>query len=487
MSQRQKNLLLCVLLFSSQVWADSYGVNVYPSGSFVQPQSQLSIQAGIQLQSAPAVRLKNNLSDEQGISFQLQNTSARIFDSAWSSKLDVQIHSLNSTGSLLIGLPEAFVMRPLASAQQSGYSFALGRRIMPSSEADRALGLGLVNPTLTTDQIEKTQQGVFGIHSRIQTAHSVLGTFGLSLTGQALYLPNQSPGVENKNKELIAVNRWAPAPPAKLRFNDELKDIEYAISDLDYAKIVNQQGYMAQLDWAGESLMAKMGFGDMPLNDLTISREIFTDLDLRPKVNLDPVVTRHQVASFEASHVSLTSESEFKTTLGVLSSSPIEKNAEAGFETQKPQDAVVTSFITGWKNRHLESSFIQEIELTIANISGGQMRDEKASGEPAQITLANSRFQFTQPVQVLVKSVWLDRKNHIISNDTKFVHDREQNGSLVDSKMTWQLKRYGLRIDAGVTVLGVQNVDESLDDSDRGFLDKYSSQDRVYGGVTYVF
>ena len=178
-----------------------------PAESFTRPRSQLSIEAGIQLQSQPAVKLKYILSDEQNVSFRLQNTSSAFLESSLTSKLDVQIHSLNSTGALLIGVPEAYIMSPLKASRDSGYSLGFGRKTIEASEADRALGLGLINPTFTTDQITKTQQGVFGLHTRFQTAATGLGTFGLSLIGQALFLPTQNPGVENKNKELIAANR----------------------------------------------------------------------------------------------------------------------------------------------------------------------------------------------------------------------------------------------------------------------------------------
>ena len=455
----------------------------FPADAFNRPQSQLTIEAGLNLQSAAAVKLKNNLSDEQTVQFKFLDSSDSVLGSSLSSRLNFQLSSLNSSGELLIAFPEAYVMSSDAA------SFAFGRKIVQTSTADQALGMGLINPTLTSDQITKTQQGIFGLHSRFQTGSTEAGNFGLSFLGQLAFLPSQSPGVKNSNSELVAANRWAPAPPTKARFNDELKTIDYTISDVDYAKIINQQGFLTEADWSGDAWGAKMSYGDLPLNDLAISRSIFTDLSINPKVTLVPVVLRHRVENFETFYVSKFSDSKLKTTLGFLSSTPEQKSAEVGFETQNPQSSVVASIVTKWEANQASSNIelLQIVELALAQVSGGEITDSKANGEPALFRLANSRFQFTRPVQIMVGSVWFDQARHSVSNETKFVYDLDQEGSLFDTKVSWSLKKFGLRLDAGLTVLGVVTVDDTKDDSDRLFLDKYSANDRVYGGLTYVF
>jgi hypothetical protein len=206
-------------------------------------------------------------------------------------------------------------------------------------------------------------------------------------------------------------------------------------------------------------------------------------------VTLIPVVLRHQVATFETFYVAKLTDSKLKSTFGVLSSSPEQKSAEVGFETQNPQSSIVTSVVMKWEENAetVSPSFFRSVEVAVAQVAGGEITDSKANGEPAQFTLAKSRFQFTRPVQLVVGSLWLDQARHAVSNETKFVYDLDQEGSLLESKISWNLKNFGLRLDAGLTVLGVVTVDDLKDDSDRQFLDKYSANDRVYGGLTYVF
>lgn len=434
-------------------------------------RDQLKIKFGAIFQSAPDGSLGLNNNDQNNFKMAIDGVQKNPFGVDSSSKLSFRLQSLNSKGDLLMAIPEAYI--EFKGPLEPSIEVTIGRKNISYSDVDQRLEMGIINPLLTDDQIRIEQQGLMGLHMKKQ-----FGGFSLGFSALGLYLPHQGPGVREENGRLIAANRWAATPPQKLRFNNELKDITYKITTIDYAKIVNHQGYMAGLSWQFEQSAVKASFGRLPMNDLVISREIFADLDVRPQVNLTPVVTDQDVVTADFSFETGT----LLTSVGLIRSQPANKAAEAQYETQKIS-ASTTYAISVEYPLHDNTGFLKSVSLSAAETRGGDIEDLDSQGEKSDFVLTPQRFKFNKPVQFKSQLALFESRRQKIFADVKLIYDREQKGSVLDTEVSYLTALPGFTVNTGVTLVGVSedNVD------DKRFLFQYQVNDRIYGGLSYEF
>jgi hypothetical protein len=424
----------------------------------------LRLKFGLNMQSADAnLTESSEINDQFGIKFQVLGQQKNPFGDGSATKISFQVQSLNSKNDLLMAVPEAFL---------TVNEFSFGRKKSSLSRADQILNLGIINPTLTADQIQFEQQGLTGLHFEKKWQ-----TFSVSMTALGGYLPSQAPGVREQDGALVGVNRWASTPPEKLRFNNEIKEINYKVTDVDYASILNHQGVLAGIGWQFEQSLVKIGVGRLPMNDIVISREIFADLEIRPQVYLTPVVIDQDVFSTEF----IFETGPVLTTISLLQSQPNNKPASPKFETQKIAASTTYALMAEYPLRQ-RSSFLNSVSLAVAETRGGEIEDIDDSGAPAEFILQPQRFKFNKPVQLMAKLNLWDGRSQKITSDIKWVYDREQKGSLLDADVNFGLAS-GLSVNGGFTVIG---VGEDNDD-DKRFLFRMQANDRIYGGLNYVY
>lgn len=424
----------------------------------------LQMQFGVNVQSAADnQRPGRAINDQTGLKLQLLGSQKNPFGESTATKISFQLHSLNNKNDLLVAVPEAYV---------TVNEFSFGRKKSTLSRADQILNLGIINPTLTSDQIQMEQQGLTGLYFEKKW-----DTFSLNVAAVGLYLPSQAPGVRAEDGQLIGVNRWATTPPEKLRFNNEIKEINYKITDLNYGKIINHQGILLGLGWQFEQSLVKFGIGRLPINDVVLLREVFADLEIRPQVYLSPEVIYQDV---------FTSDFTFETgpiltTLSLVRSQPDNKFPGSKQETQKIEASTTYALMAEYP-LHKQAFFLNSISVAAAETRGGEIEDIDDSGGPAEFILQPQRFKFNKPVQLLAKMTVWDGRSQKLTSDVKWVYDREQQGSLLDADLTYSMSS-GLAVKGGLTVIGVT---ENNDD-DKRFLYKMQANDRIYGGLSYVY
>ena len=430
-------------------------------------QDRLKIKFSAVSQSAADSALGLKTDDQTNFKMAINAGQTNPLGEDSASKLTLRLQSLNSDGDLMLAIPEGYVEWGTALRT------TIGRKVTTFSEVDRALDMGVINPVLTVDQIRAEQQGIMGAHFQ-----QSWNEFSMQFSAMGLYLPNQAPGVREDGGRLVAANRWASTPPEKLKFNNELKDINYKIQDIDYAKIMNHQGFVAGLGWQFQQSAVKASYGRLPLNDVVIQREIFADLEVRPQVLLSPVVTYQDVFTadftFETGPV--------LTTIGLVQSNPDNQAAPGKLETQKISASTTYAIVAEYP-LHQEESFIRSLSLAAAETRGGEIEDINSTGGKSDFILTPQRFKFNKPVQLkAMVSLWEGRVQKVFA-DIKFIYDREQQGSLLDTEINYHTALAGLVLEAGVTVVGVS--EENSDD--KRFLFQSQVNDRVYGGISYEF
>ena len=109
--------------------------------------------------------------------------------------------------------------------------------------------------------------------------------------------------------------------------------------------------------------------------------------------------------------------------------------------------------------------------------------DINSDGTENIFTFTKQRLQYKRPVQVYLNSDLLHlTKGRTLRTKIHWLYDRDQKGSILTSELNMQAY-LSLNAKLGIEVLGTQ--EERVDNF--GFLQQFQSNDRIYGGLEYVF
>lgn len=408
----------------------------------------------------------NTLQQRAQIGFNLKK------EGTFFSETSVMVGTFSEPKSVYYALPEAYVGYGDKEANAT-----FGRKKEFLSFADSFFHFGLMQSHMSTDNINFVEGGMIGL-----AGHYNSGSFGFMLGYNPIFLPNQGPQTSVEDGRITSTNRWAPSPPAKFKFGEENKDINYAIRDYQLTDIISNSGYMASayIGSNPERPLVRVSYADKPLNEIVLSRDTYSDITtFEGYVYLSPTVIKHQVT---AADVNLDYEN-FKSTFSVISDTPANVKAKdlEYIQTLSPL-SIVSAYasldLSAWMNKKLE------IYGAAAVISGGEIKDINSQGQESTFAVASSRTLFKQPVKMGVKSEMFFIYNRALEADVNFTYDQKLKGSLLSAALKYApTKNLNLRV--GADVLGVEN--ELPADEQGNFLDQNKANDRFFGGVNYAF
>lgn len=381
-----------------------------------------------------------------------------------------------NNGSVYGALPEAYFQYAIDNEKKSiQQKYSLGRKIVDVSQIDQKFNLGLTNSFFTQDYVHYQNQGLVGLHQELSTQN-----FGFSISALPIYLPNQGPSIKETNGKIIGSNRWVKKPPEKFAFNDNNKEIIYSIQYDQVSKLVFSPGALAQirLGQTENHIHLISSYSKRPMNEPVLERETFADLNVVGNVNLVPNVIYDEIVTTDLRYNS----NNIKTSVSYITDRPENKPARDFYSIQNLEGISGYSFNFEYgsqvfKNRDISLGF------AVADFQGGEMKDLNYDGSDNIFTFTKQRLQYRKPIQLYVNSdLFLMRNGRFLKTKLNWLYDREQKGSVLTSEFSVQALA-SLNAKLGVEVLGTE---EQLTE-DYGFLQQFQSNDRVYGGIEYVF
>ena len=381
-----------------------------------------------------------------------------------------------SKATTVFGLNEFYLSHSLKLLSQDE-EFSIGRRLQSWSDLDRNWNLGVFESRLYSDSLRTESQGLTGVFYQ---ARGPKGSLILHAT--PVTLPSQGPEISEEAGVIRTDSRWYQAPTKEFQFQNSKKKIDYRIDIRDRLALAQHSGVSAQIGWGEESSgpWVTGSYAYKAMNDLVLVRENYlsTQGDGEVKVTVRPAVGYHAVyavsAGFTAKH--------WQGAISYLSDAPEEKLPEAGWISQSFQKFSAYSLHLGW-----DTSFLlrdSRLSASYLKIFGGGIEDVDSQGQRDEITFMDRRFNFYQPLRVQFETRLFSWSRRILSGATSYLYDYEQRGSLVKAQLNL-LNRNSLRWFAGIDILGVE--DSSAENTSKGFLNRYRSNDRTYAGMSYVF
>ncbi len=382
-----------------------------------------------------------------------------------------------SGGTFLTRGQSHLVVHELYSSTQGSNATKgfVGRKKKDWSELDRRWQMGLWQPKFAIDALRPEEQGLTGFF-----VDHVKPNFEFVAFGTPIFIPSMGPDIREERGGLVSDSRWYRAPSRDYDFNNRINKIQYALNIPETAKLVGNGGIalMGRVGDKENGPWFSAGSGYIPVNELLLKRKNFKDISTdKVDVTVSPDVIYHSLLSLDFGY----SQSSFKATVSYLIDDPVEKKAEVDWSVQtlEPLRAYGASLdfsLSNFLNKTLA------VQLDYLRVEGGGIVDKLSDGGPDDFTLFDQRTHFTNAFSVRLEGQLATFFKRPFVTRFKYLYELEQKGSLLNSEFLYYPNQKWAVV-LGGDVLGVRDATSK---SSR-FINEYRANDRVYGGMTYVF
>ncbi len=401
------------------------------------------------------------------------------FENSWSEgRLQFQGAKSGHLNSQYIAVQEAYL------GTSGGTGISLGRKIYFWNQADEDWNLGLWQPLHLEDGLRPVPQGLTGLFYNSDGPMLQFLAFA-----SPLFIPTMSPALAEQNGELVSESRWfRPLPRRVSVMEAKPTELVYRMKVPNARDLVLQASYGARLrvGSADRGPWVAVAYAQKPINSLFVKYDasvIARGLNPLGQIEVGPIVARHELASadlgwnFEKVRLGI---SYLQDVPGIRlpENSLNSEGFQSDYYQQQPRPLRVASM-------HLNSSFdipLLERELTW-KILYLRARTEETSEFDSQgverSAFIPNRLNFTNAAVLQTDLKW----NFRWTTTFKYLREFDQLGSIWNFETEFKPGRWAFRL--GIDVLGVD--DEIVQEGDNRFINAYRQNDRVYGGLAYVF
>ena len=361
------------------------------------------------------------------------------------------------------------------SLKTSGYRVYVGRKLNGWSAMDREWNMGVWQPYFEIDALRPEPQGLSGLFFDVSRDNYQFMAFATPL-----FIPTMGPAIREENGSLVSDSRWYRSPVSEQVFLGRPNPITYKLSVPEATKLASNGGYgaMGRVGNVNEGAWAIASAGYTPVNSLILKRNVRRQiLDPNVGVVVSPEVAYHQVFSTDVGY----STGSVHTTVSYMQDAPEEKLPEDGWVLQRLAGIRAYSLNLDWVVPQFRTHALK-LQLNYLKVDGGGITDIVSDGSPDSINLFNQRLRFTNAFKVKVQGELARFSGKPLITKFYYLYDSDQKGSMINTEFLFYPSTEWAFV-AGADILGVQ--DESY--QPKSFLNQFRANDRIYGGMTYVF
>lgn len=367
-----------------------------------------------------------------------------------------------------------FVNETYVSYKAAAVKASLGRKKEEWSELDHRWQLGLWQPRQAVDTLRPEEQGLVGVF----LDHST-DDFQVLAFGSPIAIPSMGPDIREENGSLVSDSRWYRVP-SQYTFNNRVNSISYSLDVPEAERLAMNAGgaMMVRVGSKSKGPWSVLSAGYKPVNDLILKRQVFKAIsEDKVDVKVSPDVTHHAIGSLDVGY----SFESVKVSASYLEDRPDIKKPDPEWAIQellpiKAYSAAIDFFWDDILSRSLG------LQLSYLKIEGGGIQDITHDGSNDDVTLFDQRMKFTNATAIQIETQIAQIFRRALVTRLRYLYDYDQRGSLLSTEfMYYPSQKWAVVV--GADILGVQDEDYKPS----SFLNQYRANDRVYGGMTYVF
>lgn len=381
------------------------------------------------------------------------------------------------------GIPEAYVQpRKIAP----WFNLTIGRAKRTWSKLDEEFNLGIWQPQLRWDYLAPVQQGLTGVFFDWSLSQQLRFTFFTS----PLYLPDQGPQYRLVNGRFESSNRWFDQPHTRLQFQGSANSISkdaplyFEIEKPSLEDVIMHSSFGLGLHYDfSRSFWTAMNYAYKPRNQIHLGIEcsncaqIGSPQALEVTAVIHAKVVKHHVITWEAGfdrvddHGWVSLVGDFPNQSGFP-----EGYYEASLDSMMILGAGYSHYLFDLigKPSWLGYSYMRAFEVKRASKSGLMSQD--------QVKSSLDRYPFRDLASIDWRIQLSQIRSGVLSLRNRYSYSLPERGGWLSTSLEWV--QGPLTWELGADILGA-SVDPNSQDA--GLFSTYRANDRVFGGVNYVF
>lgn len=366
-----------------------------------------------------------------------------------------------------LSVPELYI----ESQYNSPLFFNIGRKKRLWSRMDEEWDLGLWQPLARWDYFKPESQGLIGLGFGAKTTR-----LGFEVLLSPLFVPDHGPQFELEDGQFQSNNRWFWRPQTELAVFNQSSNLRYRLFKPSEEEVISQFSGALRL-WAGDAGQTpwvSASYGYKPVNQFHLAIDpnyLLSDNEI--EVAIYPEVIHHHIATLEAgigerrlsAWVSATQEwPEQREYPATYIHSPNEQSFFASAAVS--HEIGFRDFLVTWSYlRRWEQSSRQEEGLVDAGV-------ESSYG----------RFPIVEAMSVKWRGTLFSKGATRLSWRNQYWYSVDEQGSWLSTGLDLQTSADLLwRLEADI--LGTSLPENNT----QGLVSRYRNNDRILGGIRYVF
>jgi len=379
------------------------------------------------------------------------------------------------------GVPEAY-----GALNWEWFDATLGRRKRTWSRLDEQFHLGIWQPELRWDYLQPEQQGLTGLFVGLPVSK----TLRFHFFGSIVNVPDQGPQYRLEGGRFQSSNRWFQQPSGALGLFSNTPFASSAPLYFDVDRPSNQKLFMnpslaVGMDYRSESgYFLNTNYAYKPRNQIHLGLECANCANLGGSAPVEvtavihPKIIMHHVATLETGF-------ERQDDRGFLSAT-VERPDRSGFPDSYEEAPLDDAFIAGAAYQHYAGSWIlgrpSWLQYSYLRVFEIGTKSKASSLKEDEVQSSLDRYPLKDVAALDWKIRLAEKASNRLHWTNRYWYSIPEQGGWLSSYL--ELDQGALSWLVGADILGSSVSTQS---KDAGLFTRYRANDRVFGGVSYVF
>lgn len=385
--------------------------------------------------------------------------------------------ALESQDEFYFGVPEAYIQpRKIAP----GFNLTVGRQKRNWSRLDEQFNLGIWQPQLRWDYLAPVQQGLTGVFFDWYLAPNLSFTFFTS----PLHIPDQGPRFQLSNGQFESANRWFSQPTSRVALfpgTPMASDapLNFELDNPSEEELIMHSSFGLGLQYqARYPFWTQLSYAYKPRNQIHLGLEcancVMVGAPMEIKALIHPKIVKHHVLTWEMGF----DRTDDRGWLSITGDAP----NKSRFPSTYAEAALDPMIVVGGAYEHYVRLF-RPSWFQYAYMHGFDFPRRREGGIGVdRVNSSFDRYPFKEVASVEWKVLFSQTRRERLSWRNRYNYSIRENGGWLSSSV--ELSEKSLTWAFGADVLGAEVEPNS---SRAGLFSKYRANDRIFGGVSYVF
>ena len=386
----------------------------------------------------------------------------------WNRAANAQVfYAVGKVNEVYINLREAYFNYKI----NESHSFDLGRVKKPWSFVDDYWALGMWEPALKNDGYQFLREGLVGAFYNYRG-----NGWGFRLLATPLFLPDQGPQVRVSEGQLTSGNRWFNNRIHSVRIGEIESPLTYTLHkpEPDQVVLQNSVAFDVEVGQRKKGWHFHTAFADKPINQLFIGVRPIHNVSLNnvrreSELHLYPQVHRHHLYTTELSY--------FRNAQGVW----LSVHADRPYDQVLQSNWITPPFVNEniyavgwegeWRQNVLRASYFHRESDFVVSPSIFSSED---------LARLSDRYDFRRAILTEYAREKALGALGKVKMRLRWLHSLASEADMLSAQWEYNYFKNWSWI-VGGDLIGTKN------ENNNDFFARNRSNDRIYGGMTYVF